>query len=58
MRLTQAGVGVRCRTGCLADRLLQRSGMPPEELRTLNQQVQKLRDALARATSDEAATKP
>ena len=49
VRLTKAGLDVRCRTSCLAQRLLQRSGMPPEELGALNRQVQKLRDALTRA---------
>ncbi|WP_460709595.1 MarR family winged helix-turn-helix transcriptional regulator [Lysobacter terrae] len=54
VRLTKAGLDVRCRTGCLVERLLQRSGMTPEEIAALNQQVQKLRDALARATDETA----
>lgn len=52
VRLTEPGRDLRCRTGCLAERLLQRSGMTPEELAALNQQVQKLRDALSRSMAD------
>ena len=47
VRLTTSGRDVRTRTGCLVERLLQRSGMTREELAALNQQVQRLRNALA-----------
>jgi hypothetical protein len=35
-------------TGCLTDTLLRRSGLTVEAIIALNQQVQTLRDALAR----------
>ncbi|WP_457096168.1 MarR family winged helix-turn-helix transcriptional regulator [Lysobacter sp. P5_B9] len=47
VRLTKSGRDVRTKTGCLVERLLQRSGMTREELAALNQQVQRLRNALA-----------
>jgi DNA-binding MarR family transcriptional regulator len=52
VRLTQSGRDLRPKTGCLVERLLQRSGMTPEELIALNQQVQRLRDALSKSTAD------
>jgi len=45
--LTDAGRDLRARTRCLAETLGQRSGMQVEELVALNQQVQRLRDALS-----------
>src|SRR5262245_44445243 len=39
VRVTKSGNDLRSKTGCLVERLLQRSGMAPEELITLNQQV-------------------
>lgn len=45
--LTKAGRAIRARTRCLADALAQKSGMAAEELGALNQQVQRLRDALS-----------
>ena len=52
VRLTKSGRDVRARTSCLAQRLLQRSGMTPEELTALNQQVKKLRDALSKSITE------
>ncbi|RZA28543.1 MAG: MarR family transcriptional regulator [Lysobacteraceae bacterium] len=45
--LTAAGRDIQARTRCLAETLGQRSGMQLEELKALNQQVQRLRDALS-----------
>ncbi|WP_112381808.1 MarR family winged helix-turn-helix transcriptional regulator [Sphingomonas carotinifaciens] len=45
--LTQAGWDLRDRCGCLAEKLIAQSGMSLEELGTLNERVQHLRDALA-----------
>ncbi len=52
VRLTQCGRDLRLKTGCLVERLLQRSGMTPEELIALNEQVQRLRDAISKSTAD------
>lgn len=52
VRLTKSGRDLRTKTGCLLERLLLRSGMTPEELTALNQQVQKLRDALSKSITD------
>ena len=38
---------MRDRCGCLAEKLIAQSGMSLEELGTLNERVQHLRDALA-----------
>ena len=45
--LTPAGRTVQAQTRCLAETLGQRSGMQVGELVALNQQVQRLRDALS-----------
>lgn len=47
--LTAAGTALRERCGCLAERLLERSGLTLDQLSTLNAQVQTLRQALAAA---------
>ncbi|WGM38209.1 MarR family transcriptional regulator [Caulobacter sp. NIBR1757] len=47
VRLTDAGRAMLARSSCLGDTLTARSGMTPDELQALNQQVQALRDALA-----------
>lgn len=47
VNLTKAGREIRVRTRCLADTLAQKSGMAAKELGALNQQVQRLRDALS-----------
>ncbi len=44
--LTEAGRALRVRCGCLAERLLERSGLSIDQLAALNRQVQALRDAL------------
>jgi DNA-binding MarR family transcriptional regulator len=46
VRLTASGKALRANTGCLADTLLERSGMTADQLTTLNGQIQSLRDAL------------
>lgn len=47
VRLTDAGRAMLERSSCLGDTLMARSGMSPEDIKALNQQVQALRDALA-----------
>ncbi len=47
VRLTERGKALRKQCGCLAEALMERSGMKPEQLAALNRQVQVLRDALA-----------
>jgi DNA-binding MarR family transcriptional regulator len=44
--LTAKGRALNLKTACLTDALLERSGLRPEQLTRLNQQVRKLRDAL------------
>ena len=44
--LTAAGHALWARTGCLADTMLDRSGMQPGELAALNTRMRALRDAL------------
>ncbi len=46
VRLTEKGHKLRFQCGCLADEVVARSGMTLAELKTLNQDVQRLRDAL------------
>jgi DNA-binding MarR family transcriptional regulator len=46
VRLTASGKALRADTACLADTLLERSGMTADQLTTLNGQIQSLRDAL------------
>lgn len=45
--LTAEGRALNKRTACLTDALLEKSGLTPEQLTSLNVQVGKLRDALA-----------
>jgi DNA-binding MarR family transcriptional regulator len=47
--LTPAGQAIREQCGCLAEVLLDRSGLSPEWVAALNDQVQTLREALRRA---------
>lgn len=47
VHVTQAGRDLRAKTRCLAETLALRSGMTSKELVALNQQVQRLRDALS-----------
>jgi DNA-binding MarR family transcriptional regulator len=44
--LTAKGRALNERTACLTDKLLERSGLKPDQLIQLNSQVQALRDAL------------
>jgi DNA-binding MarR family transcriptional regulator len=44
--LTSAGRSLLAQSNCLGETLMQRSGMTPERLEALNQQVLALRDAL------------
>ena len=44
--LTPKGKALRGETSCLTDTLLERSGLKVEQLIALNQEVQRLRDAL------------
>ena len=44
--LTTKGRSLNEKTACLTETLLEKSGLTPEQLTTLNGQVQKLRDAL------------
>jgi DNA-binding MarR family transcriptional regulator len=46
VRLTESGVGMRERCGCLGEALMTRSGMNVMQLGKLNAAVQQLRDAL------------
>jgi DNA-binding MarR family transcriptional regulator len=46
VRLTPKGREVRDKTHCLKNAMLQRSGMSPEEIIRLNQEVQRLLEAL------------
>lgn len=46
VRLTARGEGLRADTSCLAETLLERSGMDADELTALNGRIQALRDAL------------
>src|SRR5258705_8100151 len=45
--LTAKGFSLNEKTACLTDTLLERSGLTPEQLTGLNDQVQALRDALS-----------
>jgi DNA-binding MarR family transcriptional regulator len=45
--LTAKGRALNEKTACLTDTLLERSGLTPKQLTDLNDQVQKLRDALS-----------
>ena len=47
VRLTEAGEACWAETGCLAPLIVARSGMAPERLAALNQEVAALRRALA-----------
>lgn len=49
VRLTDAGKALQNKTGCLTDRLLERSGMSPADLRDLNQKIAKLLGAISAA---------
>ncbi len=44
--LTEEGVSLRARAGCLGDTLLSASGQTPRELGELNSDVKRLRDAI------------
>ena len=46
--LTIKGRSLNERTACLTEKLLERSGLKPEQLVALNEQVKRLRQALAR----------
>lgn len=46
VHLTPAGRKLREQAGCLTDALLAKSGMSPDELIALNQQISRLRSAL------------
>ena len=46
VRLTARGKALRADTACLADTLLERSGMTADQLVGLNDKIQSLRDAL------------
>ena len=45
--LTIKGRSLEQKTACLTDKLLERSGLTPDQLTKLNQQVRKLQDALS-----------
>jgi MarR family transcriptional regulator, organic hydroperoxide resistance regulator len=45
--LTAKGRSLELRTACLTDKLLERSGLTPDQLTKLNGQVRKLQDALS-----------
>ena len=45
--LTVKGRSLEQKTACLTDKLLERSGLTPDQLTKLNQQVRKLQDALS-----------
>ena len=45
--LTAKGRSLNDKTACLTDKLLERSGLTPDQLTKLNGEVRKLRDALA-----------
>jgi DNA-binding MarR family transcriptional regulator len=47
VRLTDKGRALQAESACLGAALVERSGMTPEQLMTLNREVQALRDALA-----------
>jgi DNA-binding MarR family transcriptional regulator len=47
VRLTDKGRALQAESACLGTALVERSGMTPEQLMTLNREVQALRDALA-----------
>jgi MarR family transcriptional regulator, organic hydroperoxide resistance regulator len=47
VRLTDAGRALLVQSSCLGETLIDRSGMTPEQVDALNQQVQALRDALS-----------
>jgi DNA-binding MarR family transcriptional regulator len=49
VRLTAKGKAMRNETGCLADTLLERSGISAGQLIKLNRKIQSLRDALVAA---------
>lgn len=50
--LTQPGLAIKDRAGCLGDALLTASGHAPGELGSLNAGVRKLRDAIYAGTKD------
>jgi DNA-binding MarR family transcriptional regulator len=52
VRLTDKGKALRADTACLTDTLLARSGLTVEQIVALNNQIQHLRNALIKATSD------
>jgi len=45
--LTIKGRSLEQKTACLTDKLLERSGLTPDQLTKLNEQVRKLQDALS-----------
>jgi DNA-binding MarR family transcriptional regulator len=49
-RLTAQGRKLQSRAGCLTDELLKSSGMKPNELIALNQQINKLKGSIQRKT--------
>jgi DNA-binding MarR family transcriptional regulator len=52
VRLAERGRALRRRCGCLAEALIARSNMKPEQLGALNHKIQDLRDALVDAPSN------
>ena len=46
VRLTERGAALQAECGCLADALIERSGMAGKRLTALNKDIQALRDAL------------
>ena len=46
VRLTDAGRALLVKSNCLGETLIERSGMTPEQVDALNEQVKALRDAL------------
>jgi DNA-binding MarR family transcriptional regulator len=48
VRLTKKGRDARLHTGCLQDAMLKKSGMSAEQIIQLNEEVQRLLDALTR----------
>ena len=51
VRLTEKGRAMQARTGCLAETLIAASGMEIDELRRLTEEVRRLRDAVAKGSS-------
>ena len=56
VRLTAKGKALSADTACLADTLLQRSGMTADQLIALNGKIQSLRNALASAAVESLLT--